>query len=471
MPISAGNRQTGFTEIVEMAVVLREVVIPDFGSLAAQPEISATTYDARCKAARSAARCDWLVVYADREHFGNILFLSGFEPRFEEAFLLLGPRGERVLITGNESESYAQLACLPGLQVIVAQSLSLMGQDRSRFPRLVDRFRDAGIAPGDDIALVGWKYLEPGEDDDLDDAFFVPAVHVAMLRRLIGKDGTLRDATPVLMHPERGLRTRLDAEQIAAFEWSAARCSRLLWRIIAGLKPGDSEHLAFSRGQYEGDPLSVHPMLASSSRGEAVIGLRSPGSRILQKGDGVAGAIGFWGALTARAGLIDTGDDGFLGLAKSYFEGLLAWYRMAEIGATGGHLEGSVGEALARGGLCSTLNPGHLTAHEEWTHSPVRPASSDTLQSGMVMQVDIIPAPMQAGWALNCEDPVAFADAGLRGELASRFPDTFARIVARRDFMRTELGVELSDSILPLSSTPMCLAPFWLASFRLLGCW
>jgi len=37
----------------------------------------------------------------------NIMFLSGFEPRFEEAFLLLGANGRRVLIAGNECESYA----------------------------------------------------------------------------------------------------------------------------------------------------------------------------------------------------------------------------------------------------------------------------------------------------------------------------------------------------------------------------
>jgi hypothetical protein len=35
--------------------------------------------------------------------------------------------------------------------------------------------------------------------------------------------------------------------------------------------------------------------------------------------------------------------------------------------------------------------------------------------------------------------------------------------------MRDEIGVELKDSILPLSSTPLCLAPFWLMPRQLLA--
>ena len=80
----------------------------------------------------------------------------------------------------------------------------------------------------------------------------------------------------------------------------------------------------------------------------------------------------------------------------------------------------------------------------------------------MPFQVDIIPTPLKAGWALNCEDGIVIADAGLRAELAERHPETFARIAARRDFMRAELGVPLKDVILPLSSTPLYLPPFWL---------
>ena len=39
-------------------------------------------------------------------------------------------RGISVLVVGNEGEAYAPLAGLPGLDIALAQSMSLMGQDR-----------------------------------------------------------------------------------------------------------------------------------------------------------------------------------------------------------------------------------------------------------------------------------------------------------------------------------------------------
>jgi hypothetical protein len=90
-----------------MQTSLCPIDLPDFGEIRAKPEVRPTTYANRCEEAYRRSHCDWFVVYADREHFGNIVFLTGFEPRFEEALLLLGPSARRVLITGNECQSYA----------------------------------------------------------------------------------------------------------------------------------------------------------------------------------------------------------------------------------------------------------------------------------------------------------------------------------------------------------------------------
>jgi len=440
-----------------MAVELAPVALPDFGPLGEQPQIPATTYAARADAALRRAGTDWLVVYADREHFGNMMFLTGFEPRFEEALLLLGRKGERVLVTGNESESYAPLARLPGLTVVRAQTFSLMGQDRTKNPRLADVLKAAGLGKGDSIGLVGWKYLMPEEDEAT--GFFVPHFINAVLQRLAGE---VVDATHVLMHAETGLRAVVDVDQIAAFEWASAKCSTVLWQVVANVREGDTEFAAMARLPYEGDPLNVHTMFASASPGEAVIGLRSPTSRKLRRGDGVTTALGFWGALSSRAGLLDTENDGFLAKAKAYFEALATWYETADIGVTGGTLFDAVTGKLKSAGLDSALNPGHLGSHEEWMNSPVRPGSSECLASGMVFQVDVIPVPMPAGQALNCEDAVVFADAALRAALARQYPAAWGRIAARREFMAVQLGVPVKDSILPLSSTPLYLPPFWL---------
>jgi hypothetical protein len=103
-------------------------------------------------------------------------FLCGYEPRFEEALLLLGPRDRRVIVVGNEGEAYAPFAGLPGLETALAQSMSLMGQDCPRTPHLPAVLRDAGLRRGQTIGLVGWKYFEAAEWNEPSPGFFVPTV-------------------------------------------------------------------------------------------------------------------------------------------------------------------------------------------------------------------------------------------------------------------------------------------------------
>lgn len=452
-----------------MTIALRSIALPDFGPVAEPPALPPERYAARCDAALAAAGTDWLCVYADREHLANVMFLSGFEPRFEEALLLLGPAGRRVLVTGNECVPYAARAPLPGMAVRLSQTMSLPGQDRSAAPRLTDVLREAGLGAGDSVGIVGWKYLEPEEwEDGAPAPAFVPAPYLEAVRRVAGAE-SVADRTAVLLHPETGQRSLIDADQIAVFEAAAARGSEMVWSILTALRPGDSEQEAAARMRYRGEPFNVHAMLASGdAAGGPVIGLASPGSRRIGKGDGVSTAVGLWGGLTARAGLVDDENDAFVALAAAYFAGLARWYAVADIGVAGGTLFDAVGEALAQGGLRSLLNPGHLTGHEEWSTTPVRPASSDRLRSGMHMQVDVIPTPMRDGWALNCEDGVVFADAALREDLGRRHPAVWARIAARRAFMADVLGVPVAEAVLPLSSTPLCLAPLWLRPGALL---
>jgi hypothetical protein len=89
-----------------------------------------------------------------------------------------------------------------------------------------------------------------------------------------------------------------------------------------------------------------------------------------------------------------------------------------------------------------------------------------TLRSGMALQCDVIPSPLPPGKALNCEDGIALADEELRSELARAYPAAWARISARRGFMERSLGVELAPEVLPFSSAPAYLPPYWLAPER-----
>ena len=137
------------------------------------------------------------------------------------------------------------------------------------------------------------------------------------------------------MHPANGLRAIVDVDQIALHEWGAARASAAVWRMIAAAWPGTSELEATRAMGYAGEILTTHVLLATAGADGEVIGLRSRGGRVLQAGDGASAAVGYWGGLSARAGLIAEHDDAFLELAKGYFAGLAAWYATADNGVAG----------------------------------------------------------------------------------------------------------------------------------------
>ena len=163
--------------------------------------------------------------------------LSGYDPRFEEALLLLGPRDRRILVVGNEGEAYAPLAGLPGLETALAQSMSLMGQDRSQKPDLASVW-EAGLGRGQTIGLVGLEIFRAGGMGRCIARLLVPHYLAAVLSRITGGPEALRDVTAVLMHPTTGLRSKIDADQVALHEWGAARSSAALWRIVTGTRLG-----------------------------------------------------------------------------------------------------------------------------------------------------------------------------------------------------------------------------------------
>lgn len=448
-----------------MSIVLKQIEIPSFGTPVAMPEIPHEIYAARCDVLLERAGTDWVVVYADREHLANIAFLTGFEPRFEEALLVLGQGGQRVAVVGNESIDYLPLARFDGLEGVVCQSFSLMGQPRETSPALEPVLRDIGLRAGGSVGVVGWKYLAANEYSGEAPSFFANAYVIDVLR---GLSVELTDVTPVMMNPADGLRAVVDVHQIAQGEWGAARASDAVWRMVSGLVPGEDEFSAAARMGYAGEEFAVHVMFATAPAGQPVIGLKSPRGRIYNEGEGLSCAVGFWGGLSARSAMVAREDAAFVELAKGYFAALLKWYETVDLGVTGGEVEQNVREVLARAGLRPALNPGHLVGHDEWVHSPMIPGSGVRLRSGMPFQVDVLPVPIPAGCSLNCEDAVTLADAALRAELAALYPEVAARVEARRAFVRDQIGVALKECILPLSNTPLCLAPLLLRPDRLL---
>ena len=114
--------------------------LPRLTMPAVMPQLPAATYRARLEALCAMAvmrGLDRVVVYADREHSANLGYLTGFDPRFEEAVLVVGPDADPAILVGNECWGMAGSAPLP-LRRHLYQELSLPNQPRERSRSLAE---------------------------------------------------------------------------------------------------------------------------------------------------------------------------------------------------------------------------------------------------------------------------------------------------------------------------------------------
>jgi hypothetical protein len=443
-------------------VVLRQIPLPQENAPLDPPAIAASEYAWRCSETLARAGTPWVAVYGDREHNANLLYLIGFDPRFEEALLLLGPDERRILLVGNEGEVHAAVVGL-AIELALYQSFSLMGQPRETATSLDRTLQVSGLAAGDRVGIAGWKYFTPSETADPARPAWVPAAIADATKRVTGIDPV--DVTPVLLDPVEGLRARGSADQIAVHAWGALRASQAVFRVIHTVRHGITEREAAAAMGYAAEPMSIHPILASGAPGQPINGLRSASGREIGLGDGIGCAVGYWGGLCARAGIVEdaVGIKFFSNVVRPYFLAHAAWYAAIGIGVAGGEVAAAVESALTQAGASfrSMLNPGHLTSYDEWVHSPIATDSFLQLASGMTLQCDIIPTPLPAGTALNCEDTVVLADDALRAKIAERHPTLWARIERNRDLMQRQLGFTLRPETLPLSLANGYLPPGW----------
>jgi hypothetical protein len=458
-------------------VLLKSIRLPDFGLPTIEPKISAQTYESRLRAARSrflavseADQMAAMIVYGDREHFANLTYLTGFDPRFEEAMLIIPagyPAAQPTLVVGNEGWGYVPISPLE-LNRVLYQDFSLLGQPRGSSPSLEDIFRGAGIEEDSLVGVIGWKYYGSSESPERA-RLEIPAYIVDTLRALTGHTERVLNLTYEFMDPYDGLRAINEVDQLAVFEFAASHSSQALRNVLFGLRPGMTEYEAVRLMQYNGIPLSAHLMLSSGER--AKMGLPSPSMRVIQQGDPVTMALGLWGALNARAGFAvhDAGElpenirDYVDKLVAPYFRAVVEWYEHVGIGVPGGELYDIIHRSIGDPFFGVSLNPGHLIHLDEWVHSPISKNSQIRLRSGMALQVDVIPATGSAYFTSNIEDGIALADEDLRAEFATKYPEAWGRIQARRQFMTETLGIRLRPEVLPFSNIPAYLPPYLLS--------
>lgn len=447
---------------------LAPIDLPDFGMPDAAPELPPAIHAARLERLRErmeARGYDRLVVYADREHSANLAWLSGFDPRFEEAIAIVGPADPPAILVGNECWGMAAAAPLP-MRRHLLQDLSLPNQPRDRSRPLREVLADEGVGPGRRVGVVGWKTYASRATLE------VPAFLADELRALVAPGGLVENAGDLFIDPGDGLRAVHEVEQLAYLEWAACQVSDGVRRLLAGLRPGMTEREAVRLLRWDGTPLSCHLMLTAGPR--ATLGLLSPGDRPIGRGDRFTTAFGIWGALTCRAGFVveDAAElpeqirDYVDRLVRPYFEAIAEWLGAVHVGQTGGVLHEIVARRLGDPFFGIFLNAGHQIGLDEWVASPAWEGSPVELRSGMALQVDVIPATGTDYFTTNIEDGIAVADAALRGELAARFPAAWGRIEARRRFMGETLGIELHPDVLPLSNLAGVLPPFVLRPDR-----
>ena len=454
---------------------IKEVGMPEFGGVGQDcPTIPIEEYRSRIGAATERLRqaeMEFLVIYGDKEHFANLAYLTGMDPRFEEALLLLNRAGETALLVGNECLGYLPETGL-GCQVELFQDFSLLGQPRNNSRPLKRVLSDFGIGPGARIGCVGWKYYQDNLIEGNEYASDLPAFLIDTLRGLASDPRLVRNATAMFVNPQDGLRSINSADQIALMEHAAIHTSLAIRESIKQIAPGVRECDLALTGTTSGLPFSCHTM---ASFGEKVRrGLSSPSQRRAQMGDPFSLAQGLWGALSCRAGMVAASERDltpelaafYPRLAGNYFDVAVAWYERIKIGASGGEIH-SAAHAVRNPKLMEfAVNPGHLIHLDEWLHSPFQADNSCPLRSGMAIQMDIIPVSQGPFCYVNAEDGIVLADETLRSEVARRHPACWLRMQARRSFMSGALGIALDPSVLPLSNTPGWLCPYALEPER-----
>lgn len=415
-----------------------------------------------------------LVVYGDREHFANLAWLTGFDPRFEESLLILGRRGDPLLVVGNECEGYLPVSPLFAAGKLRSerfQSFSLLNQPRDDSRLIRDISADEGIGAGAVVGCVGWKYFADSEHPDGAHAVDLPAYLADTLRGLAGWEN-VTNATAILMNPDTGLRTFCSPAEVAYFEYANVLASAGMYRMIFGMRAGMIDHDLANLAGYNGVPLGCHMTLATGD----LPGLSGPVGRTIQRGTPLSTNLCYWGSNCCRAGWVASSArdlpldarDYVEGFAGPYFEVMGEWFGLLRIGTRGGELARLVSEKLPFEKFGIFLNAGHLIHLDEWVSSPIYSGSDVPIHSGMVMQVDVIPSsPVYA--STRMEDGVVIADKALRRRLQEQFPDCFARCQERRRFMTDVLGILLPEEILPLSNIAAIVPPFFLSPNTILA--
>lgn len=460
-------------------VYLKDIEWPDFGQadLVLYPSVDELEQRIeKCRQMMEERNLSHLVVYADKEHFANMMYLTHFDPRFEEALLIIDKSNPPLVLVGNECVGHLSVSPLFNagkLRYERYQTFSLLNQPREDSRNLGAIFADEGISSHSRIGCVGWKYYTSKEFSDFRRTIEIPSFIVDELRSICGYKNIF-NASDILMSPAYGLKSECSPFEIASFEFSNVMASEGMKNLLQNIKTDITDFELAKHYQYTGYPLSCH--IGMKSSGNQHIGLSSPVGALVKKGEPCSTGIAYWGSNICRAGWVAESEEDLPETAKGYVENFAApyfyacsqWYENMKIGTKGGELRSLIDDLLPFDDFGVFLNPGHLIHYDEWVSTPIYEGSEDTIRSGMYMQVDIIPRSKRY-FSSRMEDGIVIADEQLQSALKEEYPETYNRCMRRRKFMVETLGINLPYEVLPLSNIPGIVPPFFLNHRKILS--
>lgn len=405
-----------------------------------------------------------LVVYADKEHGSNFEYLTGFIPRFEEGLHILTKDGRSYLMLGNENFNKTKFSRIKSEGILVPL-FSLPNQPMNNFHPFKEYLDKLDIDTSEKIGLVDWKLLT----DDFDKENMISALPhfiVQAFIELFGED-KLVNASHLYLDPGYGARAVNNANEIARYEYGASLASDSLLDAYNKLDLGVSEIEVGNELTRDGQYQSV---VTIASFGDRFVNANIyPTDNKLKEGDKVSLTVGYKGGLSSRSGYAVRNSKDLEKIDPFYYDEVLVpyyraylyWLENLRIGKNGGEFYQEFKDFYPQESYGWELNPGHLTADEEWMSSPFYEGSDRLVKSGMIFQVDFIPIqPPHQG--VSAESTLAIGDEELRKDIKESYPDLWTRIEKRRAYLRDTLNIDLDESLLPLCSTLGYLRPFML---------
>lgn len=403
-----------------------------------------------------------LVIYGDREHFSNMEYFTGFDPRFEEALLVIPRKGIPSIIVGNEGDIYSDMI---GYEInkYVYTPFSLPGQPRHPAHSLESILKEIGLGESSHVGLIGWKVFSLEDGVNPETTYDFPFFIMESLLKIVPLSN-ISNAIELMVGLDAGARITLGTKELLLSEIAGTLSSRNTYQVIKNLREGMTEIEASQHLNISGIPLSVHPNVNFGKN--LTYGLASPqaGTK-LKYGDVVGIGMAYRRTLIHKVGYyIDNPEDEPAERKEFYdiyFRSIAAWYETLRIGVSGGEMYDAVKEQMGElAAFGVSLNPGHLIHTDEWTNTPFQPNCKSIMRSGMMIQCDFTAARAEENLIAHAEDGVVLADAKMRDDIAASSPAAWRRIQERRAFMQKELGISLSEDVLPTSDLQGVIFPY-----------